>query len=264
MERRPNKDEWSFSQTVEEMYQKDYTLLERFLNNYTTFCFDPDDDALEPYDNRERCKRINFHSIYNGSKLFNDLVLQLRRRSNEDIFCSKLNISFNVPNYYGWLKRGSAAYPRSIIKDLTKATFEPFTLQHLAAANVVPHLKRYEPEILIGVYNATKNRYLYIRHGEETRRKIHLFSNMVKHFIYKRLGKPSLVGSLYLPFIEINPKPFCVKCGLIRKIENGMDDFNCEFVNFHCLLCEFSTNAIVHTPIVEKLCHTKYHLEEKK
>lgn len=180
---------------------------------------------------------------------FNSLLsLSHGGAEEKEIICTTTQLSFTstIPNQR--IEKAESIFHRSIIKVLSKATFDPFSLQHITAAQSVRMLKYYKPKILIGIYNATKKQDLYIRVGALMARKNYRFANIVKHHIYKQAFEP-LVGLQYFKNLELSPKPFCVKCGLTQK----MDEFHC-----WCLVCDLTRGAIVFTPIAEKPFHTTY------
>lgn len=262
MDRQLSEKEWSFSQSVEAMYREDSAFVKRYLNSSQCFIHQLDDDALEPRHNRDRCMDLNSHYPSYGGKNLIKFMAECRRSRRKKLECTKLKVSLNFEMYLEWLEKNQLGIkeipPNLIFKNPPKLKFQPFALLHIAAAQAIPLLKHCDPDILMGVYNATKHKDLFIRHGEETKRKAHLFSNMVKHYIYKGLQKPPLVESLYFELIEVNPKPFCVKCGLIRKIEDAFDKFFDFQHDYKCHLCKILQNALKYTPIVEKSYHVNY------
>lgn len=126
-------------------------------------------DPLETY-YRIHFQPYAFSDIENVSA-FNSMLTLLRLGEDREIICTKaqLSLTSTMPNQR--INRAESIFHRSIIKDLSKATFNPFSLQHIAAAQSVRVLKNYKPNVLVGVYNATKNQDLYVRVGALMTRK---------------------------------------------------------------------------------------------
>lgn len=249
-EEKEREEKKIWGKTVKDMYLKDKAFLHWSLcSKYHNLV----DDRLEEASNYYRNLRGGLHDEGDKVFLFNKMVSRWQQNGRTDMVCCTKFISFSVPKCYSWMKKGEVVYPRSIIKDLTKASFQPFSLQHIAAARSIPTLKHQKAEILIGIYNATKTQNFYVRVGGPTKRKSYLFANIVKHHIYKQMHEP-LVDLLYFEHVERSPKPICFKCGLIRKIEDDSIGAPC-----YCLMCNFLRYVIASTPIIEKPFHTQYH-----
>lgn len=243
--------EGQFKKVVNEMFLNDKEYLQN-IDNRGYFCFEKIDteDRLEEYYHHELFRsdeRSNLEKI----ELFNTLLrvlLRLGLRECPGFICDIVGLSFTTPKCYGFIYRCESIISRSVIRDLTKATYSPLSLKHIAAAKSISSLKLYKSEILIGIYNATKNQDLFIRVGEKISRKTYKFSNIVKHFIYKQSYEP-LVAPEYFEILNLKPTPFCIHCGLRRKIEQNW---------CWCPLCNLLREAIAHTSIVEKPFHTIY------
>lgn len=206
------------------------------------------DDRSEDYYYQRNVRR-DIRSISEKIILFNILQRRLQDMNSYTWTCSMTQLSFVRLNCYGWIRRGESFFTRSVITDDTKATHDPFSLQHIAAARSIPTLKYCKPNILIGIYNATKSQDLYIRVGDVKTRKNYKFANIVKHHIYDQSYDKSLVSMAYFENLKLKPTPFCVDCGLIRKIEESL---------CNCLLCNLAKYALTFTPVVEKPFHTTY------
>lgn len=253
------KMEGQFKETVHEMYIVDKQQLENLRSMVraprwpsgvirASDILGDFDDPLESY-YHERKDRINIPSIEEKRRMFN----QFRRFTNpwrrlEHVsICYNIQLAFLESQCYCWLKESNVD-PRSILIEQTKATFSPFSLQHIAAARSIPTLKYYKPNILIGVYNATKNQDLFTRVGHENERKNYKFANIVKNYIYDRTHG-SLVTKQYFDNLKLCPTAFCAGCGIIRKIEENY---------CHCRHCELIKKVMVNTSAVEKPFHITY------
>lgn len=249
-----------FRDSVHELYKYDKRKLS-WLAYSTLHCMK--DDRLDDEDCYYQNVKANSHTTDERISLFKPLHRRLQWNRYTDMICCITQVSLNIPliksssdlppqRSFGWISSGDVLYPRCVIKDLAKAIHQPFSLQHIAAAQSISKLKNYAnyaPEILLHVYNVTKtNQTLYVRAGEDTKRKVYMYANVVKNFIYKEMFKP-LVAQQYFDNLELRPKPCCMKCGLIRKIEIS---------ECFCMLCNFLRYAMVYTPKFEKSFHTNH------
>lgn len=190
--------------------------------------------------------RGNFEDNVNKTKLFIKIRKSLPANGS-GILCETMQLRFNIPLDFGWIRRGQSLYPRSIITHQNEQVYQPFSLMHMAAAASTPALMMYTPNSLFNVLNNIKNKSIYVRVGEETKRKHFDFRNILKHILYMKMGKPLFVSHEYFENLYENPKPFCTKCGIIQKIEKSL----CE-----CEFCNFSRVAIAFTPSIEIIYHT--------
>lgn len=177
--------------------------------------------------------------------LFNLLRKKLRETEYSDIICTNIELSFNIPRNFGWITKDTKLYTRSIVKNVKSDILQPFSLQHLSAAKSISFLNKYNCIILCGVYNAVKNKRLYIRVGEDYKRRQLNFCVIVKELIDLKMMK----SSVELQCFEYkNPNPICSRCGIINRIE---------FEVCMCTFCIFLKNALLYTQTVEQRWHTK-------
>lgn len=130
-----------------------------------------------------------------------------------------------------------ASWP--VIKNLSENKYEPISLQNIAAAASINKLTTLESCDLLFVFNIVKYKQILVRAGPNHERKIYNFSNIVKHFIYKKDFAP-LASLEYFEHVIINPAPFCIHCGIFEKIEKSM---------CWCSLCNFLRFAGVFTRV---------------
>lgn len=135
----------------------------------------------------------------------------------------------------------------AVIDDLSVKKHEPFKLCNIAAARTINLLKNIEYHELLRIFNSVKNKLIYIRAGQNNERKLYSFSNIVKNFMYKKKIDP-LVTLEYFDNVIVNPTPFCIHCGLFKKIEESL---------CCCKLCNFLRFACVFTAKIERPYHTK-------
>lgn len=130
--------------------------------------------------------------------------------------------------YRNKLNHVYASWP--VIKDLSKNNYyEPISLQNIAAAGSINKLSTLESYELLNVFNIVKDKQIFVRAGPYHERKLNNFCNIVKNFIYKKDFVP-LAPLEYFENVTLNPAPFCIHCGIFKKIEKSM---------CWCLLCNF-------------------------
>lgn len=233
--------EMNFKERVEEMYVIDKKKLKKrrnFVNHQ------PEDDRLDIY----YCRNLDpfMHKVSRQIKWLNNLARQVLRLQN-DRACYALHISFNISENFDCIWREETL--RSIITDLSKNVYQPFSLQHISAAAAIPELKKCEPHILLGVYTAVKNKGFAIRAGKIHQRKMFEFSTILKNYMYKHAHE-SLVDIAYFENLEKTASTaICFKCGLINYIKKNV---------CRCHMCDIMRFALVDTPIIEKSFHTNY------
>lgn len=120
-----------------------------------------------------------------------------------------------------WLKKGDRLYPKSIITDgrTVEKTYQPFSLQHLAAAKSVGTLILHDLSELCGIYNMMKDNSLYVRIGSEHSRKQFKFEKIMKHVLYIKIKKPLATAEFYMKFIRI-PHPSVNNVVFMMKSKN--------------------------------------------
>lgn len=238
-----------FKNEVDNMYLSDKETLESYQKTVADewSCRRDCDDPLEHFYSINL--QPNTLTDRENVDIFNDILFQIQETGCSGIICGAVELSFTSTKCDQHITKVESIFPQSVVKDLAKATFNPLSLKHIAAAQAISALKHCKPNILIGVYNATKNQDLYIRVGDVNTRKNYKFANIVKQHIYKQTYEP-LVTLQYFKNLELNPAPFCVHCGIIQKID---DVFCC------CMLCDLFRGILLFTPIVEKPFHTTYH-----
>lgn len=155
--------------------------------------------------------------------------------------CESDSISVGIPPTYGWITRKETRlYARAVVKCLSEEKYQPFSLKHLAAAASIEKLHSVPLEGLIGIYNTFKNQIIQIRSGVEYGRKIYNFNAVVKNYIYKILNC-QLVADMYFEKVSIQPKAFCIKCGLFQRIDSSVCDCHFSYFLHHVIM---STAAI--------------------
>lgn len=65
-----------------------------------------------------------------------------------------------------------------------------------------------------------KDKQIFVRAGPYHERKLYNFCNIVKNFIYKKDFVP-LAPLEYFENVTLNPAPFCIHCGIFKKIEKA-------------------------------------------
>lgn len=210
----------------------------------------PEDDLLDVY------YRYNIMSGSFKKDIiwwFNSLQRLWQENNRNPITCARgfCEISLTMPISFGWISRGHSLFPKAIVKDSNQANRQPMKLQHIAAASSVHALKKYDSNILLGIYRATKSKQICIRAGKDENRKTlgktYDFARMVKNYIYRQRCE-RLVSLEYFENIEKRPVPFCIKCGLFKKI------MDCRY-HMDCTLCAFLKLGAAYTPSVEKPYH---------
>lgn len=173
----------------------------------------------------------------------------LNRNGKTDITCAHTYITYNIPPTFGWLKKGDKLYPKSIIKDgrTGEKTYQPLSLQHLAAAKSVGTLILHNLSELYGIFNIVKDKALYVRVGPEHSRKQFKFKTIIKHLLYLKIKEPLVTEDLYMMFYQ-NPTPICRQCGFCVEIEK-LESFS------RCNFCALLKWAVAPTPMVEKPYH---------
>lgn len=216
--------------------------------------YQPEFDILDTY-----CyginRRIMIEDLVEKNRLFVHLQRQTNSYSNKKfVICKHVNISFNTRST--WIYCNSQVDPDmhdhayekwAVIKDLSQKTYQPMSLQNIAAAKSIKILNNFETCQLFSVFNVVKNKEIFVRAGPNHKRTIYNFANIVKHFIYKKEYEP-IVPLEYFEHVKMNPAPFCFNCGLFQKIEMS---------KCWCNLCEFLRYAGVFTTNIEKPYHTK-------
>lgn len=239
--------EGQFKSVVESMYLADELKLKDEPWKIG-ICFGVIEDPLEDY----YTKRYFFLTPLDRRQkveTFNDILRDAHRARTSEVNCNKTQLSFVILKQYGFIRKPESIFRYLEIKDMQKAIFNPFSLQHIAAARSIPMLKHYGSSVLIGIYNATKNQDLYIRAGEMMERTHFKFANIVKHHIYKQTYGP-LATLQFFENLELNPTPFCIACGLILKTYGH----HCS-----CRACRLLREALQFTSFVERPFHTTYH-----
>lgn len=242
-----------FKSFVESMYleDKEESKRRRFANLFNISNIDPLDDY---YDGRQwkifRCP----HDEERRVDCFNQCLLDAYRAKTSEVNCNKKQILIKLLRRgrgRGYIKKEESIFRYSIISDIQKATYNPLSLKHIAAAKSIPMLENYNSNILIGIYKATKNQDLYLRVGTVAERRNYKFANIVKHIIYKQMYEP-LTCLQYFENLKLNPTSFCVDCGLIKKAES----YRC-----FCIPCYVLQGTLQFTPAVERPFHTTYHID---
>lgn len=188
-------------------------------------------------------QRINMENLDQKNNLFRQLQRQARGQS---VFCKNIKVAFNIK--CDWISRKTACYMYTKwtkITDLSKNKHQPISLQNIAAAASIKKLIYFESHILFAVFNMVKNKQIFIRAGPDHERKVYNFANIIKNFMYKIEYEP-IVSLEYFDHVTLNPAPFCIHCGLFKKIEISM---------CWCNLCNFLRFACVFTINIEKPYH---------
>lgn len=189
-------------------------------------------------------QRITMENSQDKNRMF--IHLQHLSRANS-VICDRVNLLFNTITDWVYCNRVNHVYGWTLLRDLSKNIYEPYRLQNIAAAAGINKLLTLKYCELMIVFNIVKEENILIRAGPNHERKVYNFANVVKHFIYKKKFEP-LATLEYFHHIQMNPVPFCIHCGIFKKIEKSL----CA-----CALCHFLRYAGVFTSKIERPYHTK-------
>lgn len=190
-------------------------------------------------------QRIWIENLNTKNRLFVQLQRQ-EKSSRRNVICRNVQVSFSSRNDWVYPNRLATIAKWSVIEDLSKNTYQPISLQHIAAATSIKKLNSLESCELLHVFNIVKNKQIFIRAGPNHERKIYNFANIVKHFIYKKIEFEPIAPLEYFEHVIMNPVPFCIHCGIFGKIEKS---------TCWCNLCNFLRFVGVFTTNIEKSYH---------
>lgn len=146
-----------------------------------------DDDLEEVHTENLRANwnRFEQEEIFDAFKQFKSSCRTNNQRSAQ---CDEVKSSITLPESFGWIEKNKTKLPsRLIAKDISKQTFQPFALQHIAAAESVEKLLKCDISHLMGMYNMMKIKKLNIRVGIEHERKMYNFASIIENHMYQRL-----------------------------------------------------------------------------
>lgn len=201
------------------------------------------------FDILDNCYNYNQRLLMEDLPEKNRLYLNLQRQINsirKNVVCAHIGISFTT--IIDWIDCRASDRPFAklcAIENVSVHRYEPLSLQNIAAAASVKILNNVKSCDLFAIFNVLKGKNILIRCGPDHERMIYNFDNIIKNFIYKNKFN-SLVPAKYFENVAMDPIPFCIHCGIFKKIQNSM---------CWCGLCNFLRFACVFTKKIERFCH---------